>query len=157
MDRKSPRSTKNAPECSGYEIIDRPPSRASELSREWLRQVGAEEVFKPQEFAANRNLPIRPRGLNVPICDVLGIDLEAANVKFNRPDLQEALGFPHEHTVVAFRPLRVVSPDIEHMPSSDQRRRPPRATLLRARVAERVALMIVAINNEAKMLKLLVG
>src|SRR5262249_55672839 len=114
-----------------YEIIDRPPSGTRKLSRQWLRQVGAEEVFEPQELVANGNLPIRPRRLDIPICKIVGINPEVSNVKFNRPDFQKTLGFPHEQAEVAFRPLRAVPADIEDMPSFDQGQRPSLMSLSR--------------------------
>src|SRR5262249_25846131 len=73
----------------------------------------------------------RPRRLDIPICKIVGINPEVSNVKFNRPDFQKTLGFPHEQAVVAFRPLRVVPADIEDMPSFDQGQRPSLMSLSR--------------------------
>ena len=116
----SRRGAINAVERAGEKIVQHPAKRARHLARQWLRHVGADHQLLAQEFVARRHLPVRARGVDGPVCEVIGIDLQVTDGGPQRPVVQEAPERAAKQIVVALRALRIVALDVEDMPPPDQ-------------------------------------
>jgi hypothetical protein len=44
-------------------------------------------MFKPQEFVAGRNLPVRPPGFDIPMRYFIGVDCKIIKPSLDRPRL----------------------------------------------------------------------
>ena len=87
------------------------------MPRHRLSHIGSDEFLESKKIVSGRNLPIRRTHISSPVRKILGIEFTGLGRQRNRPNVLKAIAFPLKQLVISPRTARLVSPDVNDMPS----------------------------------------
>src|SRR5215471_11226482 len=82
--------------------------------------VGLDEPLESKKVVSGRNLPVRRAHIEQPARKILGLELAGIDRQRNRPDAPKTIAFPAKQLVISPRTARLITPDIDNMPSPNR-------------------------------------
>src|SRR5262249_6661063 len=113
------RCAKN-PQLSAVQEIFRDPGEAAQnMQRHRPSYIGTDQPLEPNKIVASGDLPVRVLRVQAPACEILGFEFQRMERQTNRPFTLKAIALASKQLVIRFRPARIVTLDIDDVPSPD--------------------------------------